>query len=447
MKNFLKASSIFLLTLCLACVGLPMAASEGEEKTVYFSSEQWNENTQDPNTGRYYMSHDTLSIQAYGDQGLELTGSGHVIYAFQDSFVQECPFLHFKIGPEGVKYIHVMRREAYWVASDVPEVSLELAEGEQTLQLAELLADHPAKNTGWVYVTIGIGDGSGNVGNMEYIYLSNTDASGSVYEKPVQPTVPLLDPDKEIRYQLKSYDRQTVDENGYGFLMSIGTNGETNIKATPSDKGVTLESPDGATGEAMNIAWVVPYEQLEKTPYLVIDIANEGREDEGPRTNIFAYWEGVAGSTAVFDLVPEAIGANSLNGITRLPLKYAVDSVPENLKGENGIAIIVTLGVERTDGTTFDPLVIRDAYLLGYEEGAQPVDPDQTSGSAENTVGSTTAGDATTDISSDATTAASQPSEDAGGVPVALIVGIVVAVAAVAVVVIVLVVRRKKTAN
>ena len=82
-----------------------------------------------------------------------------------------------------------------------------------------------------------------------------------------------------------------------------------------------------------------------------------------------------------------------------------------------------------------------------YEEGAQPVDPDQTSGSAENTVGSTTAGDATTDISSDATTAASQPSEDAGGVPVALIVGIVVAVAAVAVVVIVLVVRRKKTAN
>ena len=41
--------------------------------------------------------------------------------------------------------------------------------------------------------------------------------------------------------------------------------------------------------------------------------------------------------------------------------------------GENGIAIIVSMKVLRTDGTSLDPLVIRDAYLLGYEEGAAPV--------------------------------------------------------------------------
>lgn len=415
--KFLAILSV--LCLLLACV--PFTAAAEEAKKVSFSSTQWQESTEAPNNGKYFMKHDTLSLTAHGEQGFAVAGAGQVLFAFEDSFVQKHPFLHFKQGEQSAKFVRVTRREAYWVAENAPELTLEATEGENTVNLAELLKDHPAKNTGWVYVAVGVSESTeiaGSPAQMEYMYLSNTDASGQVYQKPTQPAVPQLDPAKEIRYQLHSFADQNTDEYGYGFLLS------DNIKATPSDKGVTLERAEGVSEGLMNIAWVVPYEQLAQTPYLVIDIANDGRADEGPRTKIYAYWEGVQGSTAVFDAIPEEIGANSLHGQTRLPLKYAIDTVPEHLRGENGIAIIVSIRVQRTDGTSLEPLVIRDAYLLGYQEGAAPV------------TGTTTAQNTTAPQNGDG-----QPK---GDMPVGLLIGLAGGAVVLVAVVAVVLMRKKK---
>ena len=76
------------------------------------------------------------------------------------------------------------------------------------------------------------------------------------------------------------------------------------------------------------------------------------------------------GSGAFFDVIPSEIGATSLNGTTRFPLKYAVDNVKEELHGEDGIAIIIAVGInERADGTTLDPLLVENAYLYNVKEG------------------------------------------------------------------------------
>ena len=423
-----------ILALCLLLVSVPFTTSAQQVKQVYLTAKQWNEQTEAANSGSYYMKNDTLQISSYGDHGIALEGAAQVLYAFKDSFVQDLPFLHFKSDDQSVKYIRVTRREAYWVADNAPEITLEIGTGEQAVNIADLLKNHPAKNTGWVYVAIGVSESTqiaGTPGKLEYMYLSNTDASGEVYQKPTQPSVPQLDPSKEIRYQLQSFSSNNVDEHGYGFLLSTDVNGQPNIVATPSGNGVTLQGVEGLRDGMINIAWVVPYEQLAQTPYLVVDIGNDGREDEGPRVQIFAYWEGIAGSTALFDAIPEEIGANSLAGANRLPLKYAVDTVPESLRGENGIAIIVSMRLQRTDGTTFDPLVIRDAYLLGYQEGANPA-PGTTSTtvSADNVTTTTTEA-----VSNDAST-------NGGSAGLWIAVGAAIIVIAVVAIV---VIRRKKS--
>ena len=43
----------------------------------------------------------------------------------------------------------------------------------------------------------------------------------------------------------------------------------------------------------------------------------------------------------------------------------------EDLHGEDGIAIIVGLDLSsaRTDGTVLDDLIVKDAYLMGWEDG------------------------------------------------------------------------------
>ena len=392
------------------------AACADEAKKVYFSATQWQEQAESPNNGKYYMISPTLTIRPYGEQGFAVEGTSQVLYAFQDSFLQQLPFLHFKMGEQSVRYIRVTRREAYWVTQNAPEISLELAAGEQTVNVAKLLASHPAPNTGWVYVAVGVSESTdlpGDPGQLEYMYFSNTDETGAVYQKPTQPAVPQLDPSREIRYQLQGYAADQVDEHGYGFLLSTGEDGKPNVQVTPADKGITLQRAEGFQEGLINIAWVVPYEQLSQTPYLVLDIGNDGRKDEGPRVRIYPYWEGIAGSSALFDAVPEEIGANSLHGVNRFPLKYAVDSVPENLHGE----IIVSMKIQCTDGTTLEPLVIRDAYLLGYQEGAGP------------------AGD---------TASASPEPGSQNGLPVGLIAGIAAAAAAVIIAAVVFIVRRKK---
>ena len=178
-----------------------------------------------------------------------------------------------------------------------------------------------------------------------------------------------------IRYNLPAYTEDHVEEDtGFSWLMSVDGNGNCNVDCKPGadGKGFVMKRADGADAAAVNIAWVVPYEQLAQTPYLILEFGNEGRPDEGPQVAIYSYWEHVVGSLAVFDgMGLKYHGANGFNGVNAFNLKYAVDGVREDLHGEDGIAIIVGLDLSsaRTDGTVLDDLIVKDAYLMGWEDG------------------------------------------------------------------------------
>ena len=208
---------------------------------------------------------------------------------------------------------------------------------------------------------------------MEFplMYLTDTDDDGNVfvYVKPTQPPVPDGQEGHMIRYNMPAYTEDHVEEDtGYQWLM----NADVHIVPGADGKGFTMSRADSSTVKASNIAWVIPYEEIEKTPYLIVDIGNEGRPDEGPQVSIYAYWEHVFGSGAYFDgMRAKYHGANGLNGVNAFNLKYAVDNVKEELHGEDGIAIIIALNWEdaRTDGTVLDDLIINDVYLMGWEDG------------------------------------------------------------------------------
>ena len=274
-------------------------------------------------------------------------------------------------------------------------------------------------------------------------YLTDTDEDGNVfvYVKPTQPPVPDGQEGHMLRYDMPAYTEDHIEEDtGYQWLM------HTDITAEPGEngKGFRLRRKEGSDIAAANIAWVIPYEEIEKTPYLIVDIGNEGRPDEGPQVSIYAYWEHVVGSGAYFDgMRAKYHGANGLNGVNAFNLKYAVDNVKEELHGDDGIAIIIALdwSAARSDGTVLDDLIVNDVYLMGWEDGCAGdglfVD-----------MGKTTPTDPTTP-STQSGTPATQPTdkpadggESKGSFPwvwVCVAVGVVVVAAAV-----VIVIRMKK---
>ena len=242
------------------------------------------------------------------------------------------------------------------------------------VNLFELLKGEESP-VGYLYITPYI---EGRVVFSKF-YLSNTDPDGNVYVPPTQPRPMWNNSGTLVRYDMPAYadgDHTTPIEGtnyGYGWLM-VQPDGSIPVQITEHEdgKGFYMERKEGFENVvAANIAYVIPYEQLEKTPYLIVDISNEGRPDEGPQVDIYAYWEGVTGSLARFDGVDGWTGANGMNGVRAYNLKYAVDNVKEDLHGEYGIALIVALNWagERTDGTCMETLKIEDLYLAGWEGG------------------------------------------------------------------------------
>ena len=189
--------------------------------------------------------------------------------------------------------------------------------------------------------------------------------------EPTQPAVPDGQAGHMLRYELPAFAQDTTEvagKPGFSWLMGAGA------QAVPGEggKGFTMRRAADAQENMVNIAWVVPYEQLAQTPYLVIDIGNYGRMDEGPRVQIYSYWEHVNGSYALFDGIKNrSVPANELSGINAFNLKYAVDNVREELHGTDGIAIIVALDLNdaRIDGTVLEDLTVSEAYLMGWEPG------------------------------------------------------------------------------
>ncbi|MBQ8732572.1 MAG: hypothetical protein IJY82_07065 [Oscillospiraceae bacterium] len=370
MKNrFFKKGICVLLGIMMLLAALPMATSAAEEQRHYLKP---TANTAgDGLDGGYYV-HGLDSIsKGEGENSIKMTGSSRCLWAVSNSILESMPYLYYK--SDG----NLTRMTATWYCNVEPEIDMPYEEGEHCINLMELVAEQDT--IGWVYIIPYVWtEGVTATSEMEYMYLSNVDEEGNVYEKPVQPLAPATSPSMEERWQLKANTQDDVDDEGYGWLMDVN-----NIKITldgddtDGKDGFTMERAEGSSAAAYNIAWVVPYEVVEQYPYLAIEIGNEGRLDQGPRVSIYAYWEHVVGSGAYFDVIPAEIGATSLNGTTRFPLKYAVDNVKEELHGEDGIAIILAVAInERSDGTTLDPLLVENAYLYNVKEGWENYSPE-----------------------------------------------------------------------
>lgn len=365
-------SLVLLVCMLVPFICFPITSSA--QTTMPFGSwesSNWND-------GGYYVT--GLAVSGSGDESLTITQtdpsstvSNRCIWAFENSVIDKMPYLIYEV--EDPVPFEKMEVTARFNAEIEPEMlPLETSAGVHCIDLKTLLA---GKDTiGYTYVMAYAALGTSVT--FRQLYLSDTDLNGNVYTPPTMPPVPDGNPAHAVTYPLKAYATDTVDENGYGWLMSVGADGAPTIVCAPDaqNEGFTLQRAEGRTEEYVNIAWVVPYEQLAKTPYLVLDIANTGRKDEGCKINMFTYWEGVGGSAAYFDDIGQGeVFANTMTGINKWPLKYAVDHMPENEHGNHGIAIILRLYIDRTDGTTTEPLRINRAYLLGYDESATPSQP------------------------------------------------------------------------
>lgn len=359
-RFFKKGICVFLGLMMLLSI-LP-TASAAEEQRYYFTTAQSVNNC--ATDGGYYVTGLTLEKGASGENSIKMSGSSRCLWAVTNAILETMPYLYYKTDG-GMNKFTVSH---YWDVE--PEIDLPIEEGEHCINLLELVEEYDT--IGWTYIVPYVWvEGVEGTSEFEYFYLSNMDEEGNVYEKPVQPLAPATSPAMEERWQLKADTQDNVDDQGYGWLMDVD-----NIKITldgddtDGKDGFTMERAEGSEATAFNIAWVVPYEIVEQYPYLAVEIGNEGRLDQGPRVSIYAYWEHVVGSGAFFDVIPSEIGATSLNGTTRFPLKYAVDNVKEELHGEDGIAIIIAVGInERADGTTLDPLLVENAYLYNVKEG------------------------------------------------------------------------------
>jgi hypothetical protein len=298
---------------------------------------------------------------------MDATGAGtpRCLWAFTNNVIEKYPYLHFEVeNPENTTKFTFTK---YW--GGAPELEYTNFDGPQCINVLTMLKDQDT--IGYTYIVPYV-----NVDTqlkIKYMYLSNVDQDGNVYVPPTQPRPMWREDGKQIRFDMPAYTENNLYEMvnetyGYGWLMSDGIK----ISNHEDGKGFWMERAEDSELDYINIAYVVPYEQIEKTPYLVVDVANEGRSDEGAQVSIYSYWEGMIGSAAYFDGMEGLFhGANGLNGVNIYNLKYAVDQVKEDLHGPYGIAIIVQLNLSgvRSDGTCLDPLKIDDLYLMGWEGG------------------------------------------------------------------------------
>ena len=434
MKQLGKIISVLAVAALMTVFAAVIPASA--EDQLYFTANV----TTSYEDGGYWAT--DVTVTAEGEHGFVLAGGGTLrcIWAFPDALIESHPYLCFKLSnPEVCSKITLSKS-----FNANPELPVSSVEGAQCVNVMTTVQDQDPN--GYTYIAVYAACEAAQV-HVEYMYLSNVDENGNVYVPPTQEPVKKGVEGHMIRYELPAFtEDHTVEETGCQWLMSAG------VDVTPGadGKGFVMKRSDDSDAAAVNIAWVVPYEQLAQTPYLMLDIGNEGRADEGPQVSIYSYWESVVGSLAVFDgMGTKYHGANGMNGLNGFNLKYAVDEVREDLHGENGIAIIVAINLAdaRTDGTVLDDLIIKDAYLMGweagYEEGGQyytePTDP--TDAPTEPSM---------TDLTATTPTNTANPTEKPGTDENAasfpwLIVGIVAAVVVIGAAAAVIVIKKKKT--
>ena len=125
----------------------------------------------------------------------------------------------------------------------------------------------------------------------------------------------------------------------------------------------------------------------------------------------------------------------TLNGFNKFPLLDAVNTL--KVKTDE-VALAIGVSIERADGTTLDPLVIKDAYLYGEDENVinsiAPSEPEEPASSAPAST-----------IASDSSAPAGSDQGSSSWVLILCIVGGVVVLAAAAVCVYFFVIKKKGT--
>ena len=110
-----------------------------------------------------------------------------------------------------------------------------------------------------------------------------------------------------------------------------------------------------ANGEP-NIVWWIPGDQLEKTPYLIVDVANKGTEDVGPGMHIWAYWLNHSGQKYFV----RSMKANNMSGVSCFNLKEEMDKLGADT---NGLNLNIATVYDPNDSTSLDPLRFKEVYL------------------------------------------------------------------------------------
>lgn len=110
-----------------------------------------------------------------------------------------------------------------------------------------------------------------------------------------------------------------------------------------------------ANGEP-NIVWWIPGDQLEKTPYLIVDVANKGTEDIGPGMHIWAYWLNRSGQKYFV----RSMKANNMSGVSCFNLKEEMDKLGADT---NGLNLNIATVYDPNDSTSLDPLQFNEVYL------------------------------------------------------------------------------------
>ncbi|MBR7092788.1 MAG: hypothetical protein IKI50_06350 [Clostridia bacterium] len=269
------------------------------------------------------------------------------------------------------------------------------------------------------------------------VYLSNVPQAQEGYGEPPAPPrlpdVPVGDMSKTERYDLLAYE-----DSQYDLGWDLGANG---VKVVPTEdhRGFTMERSPDTKEDCTNVAWVVPYEQLEKTPYLAIEFGNEGRNDEGPLIYMFTFFENVVPTiAATYNDFGGDRRAHTFAGLQTFNQKAAIDNcIDEDNPDSKSDLVAIILGIRflRTDGSTYEPLQVKQAFLFNYNEDAFATQP------SENTT-DPTADPGTTPTAPTTAPTSATPAES-NGFPW-IVVGIVAACVVAAAVVVVVVLRLRK---
>ena len=209
-RFFKKGICVFLGLMMLLSI-LP-TASAAEEQRYYFTTAQSVNNC--ATDGGYYVTGLTLEKGASGENAIKMSGSSRCLWAVTNAILESMPYLYYKTDG-GMNKFTVSH---YWDVE--PEIDLPIEEGEHCINLLELVEEYDT--IGWTYIVPYVWvEGVEGTSEFEYFYLSNMDEEGNVYEKPVQPLAPATSPAMEERWQLKADTQDNVDDQGYGWLMSI----------------------------------------------------------------------------------------------------------------------------------------------------------------------------------------------------------------------------------